>query len=588
MIIIMGSIFFDENARVIMKKEEHKRLYLGKWALAVLCFCAFIGIIIAIYAQFGVSEPGKEIRLSDGWTVVTPEWNVENARLEELPVLNVHRGDVVELHNVIPDEAFEQPVLSFFLVRSCVRVYVEDELVYAYGTEDHTEDWTAGDGFHMIPLPGDCAGKRLDVIYQVSEKGAFLNFRTFTIGELKSVRLKFANEHMIQTFVGGFLMMLGCLVVIISIFALCLSRNYKRLLLTGLFSCCMGVWSLCNTSSFQVFTDNYYLVTLLEYVALYCAPVPVMFLMCDVRKDAVGTRRLIIHASTALVTLFAIACMVLHVTGILRFAAILPYFHIIGAGCLTVTLASVLTGKIRIHQFDKVFFVGVVTFCVTAMLDLLRYNAQKYLWQDVSWLNISILPVGTLIMILFMLVSYGLYLFDTMKDRTRQEALEQYAYCDALTGVYNRNKCREIFRKLDSEKKRYAIVNYDLNELKYVNDHYGHERGDALIQAFASVLTDVFSQCGDVIRMGGDEFIVIIENAFQGQIEKKMKNFATLMERSEKDYGMKLSASYGIAFSSDLDEEGVTTEAVYNLADKRMYEMKKQSKENKEDKKLSN
>lgn len=565
------------------KEEEHKRLCLGKWVLAVVCFCAFIGIIIVICAQFGVSEPGKEIRLSDGWTVVTPEWSVDNARLEELPVLNVHRGDVVELHNVIPDEVFEQTALSFSVVRSCVRVYVEDELVYAYGKENNTKDWTAGNGVHMVPLPYDCAGKRLDVIYEAAEEGAFSNFRTFTFSELKTVRLKYANEHMLQTFVGGFLMMLGCVVTIISIFALCLSKDYMRLLFTGLFSCCMGVWSLCNTNSFQIFTNNYAVITLMEYISLYFAPVPAMFLMCDVRKDAVGVRRLIIHASTAMVTLFAIACVVLHATGIVRFTVILPSFHVISAGCLTVTLVSVLTGKIRIRRFDKVFFAGVVILCVTAILDLLRYNAQKYLWQEVSWLNISVLPMGTLLMILFMLVSYVLYLFDTMKDRTRQEALEQYAYYDALTGVYNRNKCWEIFQELVSEKKRYAIVNFDLNELKHVNDHYGHERGDALIQAFASVLSDVFSQCGDVIRMGGDEFIVILENASWGQVEKKMKTFTTLMERSEKDYGMKLSASYGIAFSTDLGEEGVTTEAVYNLADKRMYEMKKQSKENMEE-----
>lgn len=128
--------------------------------------------------------------------------------------------------------------------------------------------------------------------------------------------------------------------------------------------------------------------------------------------------------------------------------------------------------------------------------------------------------------------------------------LYKLAFKDSMTNCYNRNWVEENREKFDKQEMTIAIV--DLNRLKETNDLQGHEVGDTRIKNLATFL----KQYGTVVRIGGDEFLVI---------------FDKYKERDFERYCNKIEFSYGIAKKDKTQE---FTEVMRN-ADKQMYKMKK-------------
>ncbi len=94
------------------------------------------------------------------------------------------------------------------------------------------------------------------------------------------------------------------------------------------------------------------------------------------------------------------------------------------------------------------------------------------------------------------------------------EQLQDIAKTDALTGLENRLSFDQLLKDIENEKsndKDWAMLMIDLNGLKVANDTYGHKAGDILIKGTAQVISDIYAGDGHCYRIGGDEFVVIID-----------------------------------------------------------------------------
>ena len=158
-----------------------------------------------------------------------------------------------------------------------------------------------------------------------------------------------------------------------------------------------------------------------------------------------------------------------------------------------------------------------------------------------------------------------------MNTQFLKEHLEGLAYTDSLTGLMNRAKCMQ---NLASLRGPYAIISLDMDRLKYINDHYGHSEGDKMIKTFSDLLTESFKGAPIIGRIGGDEFLVAIENPTATICDESIKKLNKLMDDFNKSSNEKftLSASAGYAYSYE-DKEG-KLENVFYLADARMYQVK--------------
>ena len=147
------------------------------------------------------------------------------------------------------------------------------------------------------------------------------------------------------------------------------------------------------------------------------------------------------------------------------------------------------------------------------------------------------------------------------------------AYNDVLTGLSTRRRCEEVFKEIDASNKDYAVVQFDLNNLKRTNDALGHEKGDELITRFADALKKVFSQDEVIGRMGGDEFVVIVPDMKGYKLDLNLTKLETAINKdNSKHEDVQVSYSCGYCYADELEEP--TTTKVYAEADKRMYEAK--------------
>ena len=159
----------------------------------------------------------------------------------------------------------------------------------------------------------------------------------------------------------------------------------------------------------------------------------------------------------------------------------------------------------------------------------------------------------------------------------KNRELEVAAYIDKITGLPSRRSCEEkIWVPINPRKAPYCVVIFDLNNLKKVNDEYGHHEGDRLIKGFAGILENISSDRIFAGRYGGDEFILIIH----GCDEEKILRLLEKIEYKVENHNITNNhpqIQYAVGYSF----EGQTLREMIDIADERMYVNKKAMKEKK-------
>ena len=176
-------------------------------------------------------------------------------------------------------------------------------------------------------------------------------------------------------------------------------------------------------------------------------------------------------------------------------------------------------------------------------------------------------------------------LSDTMNDlisaKQRADAMTTLATRDSLTGIRNKTAyealTRDIDQKLSIGNVPFGIVMIDMNNLKEINDCYGHNNGDIAIKNVSRTICEVFAH-SPVFRIGGDEFTVILMNSDYGNIKQLYDRFRSIVAESCKDTGIqpweKVSAAIGYAIYDEKQDKNV--EDVLERADKEMYICKRE------------
>ncbi len=162
--------------------------------------------------------------------------------------------------------------------------------------------------------------------------------------------------------------------------------------------------------------------------------------------------------------------------------------------------------------------------------------------------------------------------------------LNYKVFTDALTNIKNKAAftaaCNEIQEQIDNKsvEQPFAIGIFDCNNLKYINDVFGHEKGDIYLRKASSAICNVFVH-SPVFRIGGDEFAVILRNFDYERRESLLKQFeatTTEINVSTKNKWETVDIAVGIADFDETSDQYVAD--VVRRADKIMYENKQKLK----------
>jgi diguanylate cyclase (GGDEF)-like protein len=152
------------------------------------------------------------------------------------------------------------------------------------------------------------------------------------------------------------------------------------------------------------------------------------------------------------------------------------------------------------------------------------------------------------------------------------------AYKDPLTSVRNVNSYTEFKESIEANVRNgkiheFAVAVFDLNDLKYVNDHLGHEAGDKYIKDGCTLICKTFTH-SPVFRIGGDEFAAFLTNEDYNHKDELLDAFNAQVENNLVNGGAVVSA--GISIYNPAKDSGY--DEVFARADVLMYERKKELK----------
>lgn len=163
---------------------------------------------------------------------------------------------------------------------------------------------------------------------------------------------------------------------------------------------------------------------------------------------------------------------------------------------------------------------------------------------------------------------------DVTDECEYHEQVEEMAYTDELTGLYNRRYCMKQLERQLSQKNEFSFCMIDLDGLKYANDNYGHASGDRYLKTVTDEMLKISRTTDIVCRIGGDEFAILFLNCASDIALKKMKQANLSIESLSE--GFLMSISYGVIHI----EAGmnISPETILKWADKKMYALKNTKK----------
>ncbi len=233
-------------------------------------------------------------------------------------------------------------------------------------------------------------------------------------------------------------------------------------------------------------------------------------------------------------------------------------------------LQNIFARELRDETFKKLIERGINDSKNGTSAEL--FYEEKNRWYDMIFKEISWVD-GRRAML------YSLY--DVTDKKLYQRKIEQQAYTDFLTGLYNRMCCeKDLARQVDVAKKNGgtgAILYIDLDDFKHINDGLGHQYGDVLLKSISASLKSIDGIRNTCYRMGGDEFVIVIPAMFYKNYDRIISDIKNVFARPWflKDGEYYCTMSMGIVTFPDA---GDSVADLIKKADIAMYEAKKSGK----------
>ena len=371
------------------------------------------------------------------------------------------------------------------------------------------------------------------------------------------------------------LLLVGIVLTISSIAVRKSPSSRLELLAMGVFTLTVSTWTITETLVLQLLTRNPAAVHFIGYICTMIMPLPALaFVTCITKRLEQMPVKIIVAVSLVNTLINMISTSI----GFRDYHELLILTHILILISLVVSIVYIVDSIIQKQMYEK----ASVTMAIAcffmfggALADILRYRIGANSTDIAMWTRYGLMA--------FMLVMGGYEIYSIMQYahfEDEAEAMTRLAHTDSMTQMKNRTAYGEKTAALKSaDTGSGCFVLLDINNLKTVNDVYGHEEGDKHIKKGAECIRRSFGMFGECYRIGGDEFFVVVEEPAS---EEKCRRAGERLMELVSDYNRidRHPVPLDIAFGSARYDcaQGNVREA-YHQADEKMYELKKAMKE---------
>lgn len=551
-----------------MKMDKSSLKKKGMIYARVLSIIA--GLIIIGLIFYFTGEKGDTLELTGPFLVKDSNGNekVYNDRSDYN--INLKKGDWVEISSTI-DNYDDSYNAILFSVNFCqAELSIDDKVIYT--DSRNLDDAMYKSHYSRVAIDKNYSGSKLTIKYTAADRVQIRSIPIISITDMNKSYVNYIHNNLIKISMAVILIFTGIVLIIFEVIQRNYAKSYVKMFILALCSISAGAWILSLIRFMNIFGFPLYLTYWLEYISLFLTVSFATYYFSY--TDGINSRiKKGFRYSARFQIIFILIASILNLSSLVSFHAILPLYHVfIIAGIIII--ACMYIKRIRKPHISEIVITGAIV--IVLLVTLMDFYGYYFVNSEYTFSN-SIMSYLVIILISILVADY-IYSFVKMyTDKVQLISLENMAYTDAITKLANRNKCEKYFHEINEKSiGKFEIIMFDINGLKYVNDTFGHQYGDELIENFAKALKNVFVYDDIFVgRMGGDEFVAIIE---EDKIEKTQEYLDNLNKYTEyinecNIYKYTIKYSYGISICDRTRNNDIWKS--FSKADSSMYQMKR-------------
>lgn len=472
--------------------------------------------------------------------------------------LDLEKNTPYTLTVVIPDDFTPDKKLLIRSSLATVKVHFNKSLIYS----DQLETKPLASLWHVIELPRNSAGQTIHLTFQSPYQRMNGIVNPVYLGQQGDLAYHIIAKYGLAFLVDSIILLIGLALIMIAFIH---SKDvYNNVWYIGMFALFLSSWLLAESKMLQFFTGSQLLIGSLAYISLPLIPIP---LLRYIQRISIKKNPLldIAGAICFVILLVVISLQVFNIQDFFETLWLTHGFFVV----LIALLCYHLYKEIKFQQNSelKLFSFALLVLFLFIIFDLVRFHF-------LNSKNVTLyVRAGILFFITFLSMRTGKELIALLRKSYHAEYYEKLAYIDQLTQGLNRTAFeRDLNKNFSNQhiRKTLRLVILDVNQLKHINDVYGHLSGDDAIQTAYTIIHHHFKFIGHTYRIGGDEFACIITHTTYERYNQIQQAFLNNIREVNqvKEY------PFGIAIGSVAYEEDISAKHLMHRADIKMYEFK--------------
>ncbi|NCB00947.1 MAG: diguanylate cyclase [Spirochaetia bacterium] len=541
----------------------------------LLFFLVFLTLLVALYIDSFLSiEPlasPSYSTLDQSWSLKIDGKEVANDLTLPFSIKEDKKGKTVSISRNLPS-TYEHSHICFSTTTSMasIEILVDGNSIYSFNGDNTfwKHPILGGKAIHFTYLPDDSMGKEITLNYNFTSNNSVSGrICAPQIGTKTDLILSHLREWPALLF--GFIFLLVGSLALFGSFFYDHKTERASLRYYGLLEIALGMWVFSQTASKFIIIRNPVLPMNFSILALFILPYVLI--------QYVRTSYTIIEKKTAPFYLFSLVFLSMFVVGgVAQFTGLFEYSDmLIFSGLALVIFIVSVTVVLGIDYFKgnrdlKSFLAAISVLFITVLAE------EVLLILDISLHSALILHIGMTICGVILLVRTASVIASVRSLSVKENMLLELAFTDSLTGVNNRRSFDDFIDTVihgEVDIDILGIIMCDINNLKKINDLYGHSAGDSILREFSRGLQSHLPESSTIYRIGGDEFVAIIPNITSEQLELTCKKVFTLSSASHIEL-------FSVAIGTRLFIKQHTSDIITLIkeADKAMYECKAKMK----------
>ena len=538
-------------------EKETQRILRGFIALFVI-FSVLIVIILASKAVKSNELKNKVFVLSDDWLYQSQN-QVFPTKLNKK--LDIPLEESLRIWRYVDAPLLQTRTLIFNSVGVDVEVFLNREKIYSYSNND-SKIWYSGWKWNVVDLPNDIAtGDNLSIVFRYARANEFGNLPMMYSAEVVDFFDLVLRDSIFSMITCALLLVLSMGIISLWIIRKSWRRKSYELLNIGLFAFLAAIsFSVRITWTGWVFNDGVLLSVLTTYTSLLM--ILPLLLLCSqmLQTNHVKLFRFLLSLKIIYIALR----VVFELSGYGNWFIIYP-IDLFVMVLMGLAMIWALVDDYQRTDNKDIFrlMLPLLGMYVAMMIDLVTVKSGYYFY------SVNLFSFLLILGIMYVTNNVAGNLAMIYKESIDAQKYQILFETDILTGLKNRN-CYSRRIESMSELSNLCVIIMDVNNLKKINDTYGHQEGDRMIVDVSKMIVEAFGTAGyELFRIGGDEFAIFAFNKHSKQIEDDLWNFESKIRHLNVKRAYKVSVATGYAIYEPTRDANI--DSLINRADQNMY-----------------